>query len=307
MHLLIIHNPTSGDQEYSRKKLEALVEAAGHSCTYFSSKDEDWKKLDIEADALVVAGGDGTVRKVVKQLMNRKLKERSLPIVLFPLGTANNIADTLGVKGLSPEEVIAGLSSAVSKCYDVGKLYNLEDDEFFMESFGFGIFPFLIKKMKKRSEDEKSAEAEEELKAAINMLYDVVSEYEPRECTLQVDGSDHSGKFILAEIMNIKSIGPRLELAPTADPGDGEFEVVLIPEAHKSKFMAFVGDMKKGANTSFAFHTLRGRNIKIQWQGTHVHIDDKILKIEENAKVEVEMKRSIIEFLVPVPKTGQPG
>lgn len=293
----IIHNPGSGDEEYSAKELIKKVEAEGFKCRYQSTQDDDWKDLPDDTDVLIIAGGDGTVRKVAKQLMNRKLLDKTLPLVLFPLGTANNIAKTLNVP-FEPAKMMQALKHAQCKLFDVGRIYNIDSQEFFLESCGFGIFPYLMKKMKERDDDAKDVSAEEELQQALEMLHEIVMEYEPRECTLSVDGTDHSGKFILAEIMNIRSIGPNLELAPLADPGDGEFEVVLVPESQKSKFAAFIKEMIDGNKAAYTFHTLKGNRINIQWQGTHVHVDDKIVKIKEKTEVVVELKRALMQFLV---------
>ena len=297
-HVTIIHNPGSGDENFTKKELIDLVEKEGYSCRYSSTKEDDWKKMEDDTNLLIVAGGDGTVRKVASLKLERKLKDKVLPVLLLPLGTANNIAKTLGVRDMTPKEILGQVQKSTLKCFDIGRVYNVADHDFFMESFGFGIFPFLMKKMKKREDHEKPDSAEEELQMALEMLYNIILEYEPRECHLTVDGTDHSGKFLLAEIMNIKSIGPNLELAPLADPTDGEFEIVLVPETQKSKFTAFVKDMMEGRETSYTFHTLKGNNIKIQWKGTHVHVDDKIIKIEEKQPVEVEVKRGVLEFLV---------
>ena len=41
----------------------------------------------------------------------------------------------------------------------------------------------------------------------LQLLREIISSYEPVHCKLEVDGTDHSGKFILAKIMNTKYIG----------------------------------------------------------------------------------------------------
>lgn len=294
----ILHNPGSGDELYSEKDLVTLLEKAGYSCRYLSTKEDGWKNIKDDTDLLVVAGGDGTVRKVANLMLGRKLKDKTLPVILFPLGTANNIARTLNMKGQDPQEIIRNIANAKISCFDIGRVYNVDEHDFFMESLGFGIFPYLMRQMKKRTEEEKPTAADDELKMAIDTLYTIVQEYEPRKCSLQVDGTDHSGKFLLAEIMNIKSIGPNMELAPLADPADGEFEIVLVPESQKGKFIDFIKEMKEGKETSYTFHTLKGSNISIQWDGTHVHVDDKTVKIPGNTKIDIEVKRGVLEFLV---------
>jgi diacylglycerol kinase family enzyme len=99
--------------------------------------------------------------------------------------------------------------------------------------------------------------------------------------------------------MNTQSIGPNLHLAPFADPGDGMFEIVVIPEADKEKFGNFVQDRIKGSEVAYDYSTLRGKEVLISWDGTHVHVDDEVLKIPKETKVKIEMKEGLLEFLVP--------
>jgi diacylglycerol kinase family enzyme len=296
-HITLVHNPKAGDEEHSKKELKSLIEENGFECTYLSTKDKDWKEFKSNTDILMIAGGDGTVRKVTKELLlQRKLLEHIWPIALLPVGTANNIAKTLGVEG-SSQEIISSLRQAAPKKFDVGKVSHVNNTEFFLESLGYGIFPYLMKEMK--NIESKEDTPDEALKKAMKKLLEIIDSYHPRACELEVDGADHSGTYLLAEIMNTKSIGPNLFLAPDGDPGDGEFDVVLIPEADKEKFSAYVQQKLDGEESNYDFYSVRAKKIKISWQGTHVHVDDEIIKLEESAEVEAEIKPGLLEFLLP--------
>lgn len=102
--------------------------------------------------------------------------------------------------------------------------------------------------------------------------------------------------------MNIRSIGPNMMLAPGADPGDGEFEIVLVPEAHKEKFADLILTGLMGGGDTYHFHTLKGKNISIEWDGTRVHADDEMLKLEKQVKIEVQVQAGAFEFLVAAGK-----
>jgi diacylglycerol kinase (ATP) len=294
--ITLVHNPTAGDEEHSKKELKKLIEEYGFECRYLSTKEMDWKEIKSNTDILMIAGGDGTVRKVTKELLQKKLLDHIWPIALLPVGTANNIAKTLGVEGTN-EEIISSLRQAQPKKFDVGKVSHVNNTEFFLESLGYGIFPYLMTEMKNiESKDDTPDEA---LKKAIKKLLEIIESYHPRGCELEIDGEDHSGTYLLAEIMNTKSIGPNLFLAPGGDPGDGEFDVVLIPEADKEKFSAYVKQKLNGEEINYDFHSVRAKKIKMSWQGTHVHVDDEIIKLEESAEVEAEIKPALLEFLLP--------
>ena len=296
-HVEIIHNPGAGDEKFGEKELVKLLEQNGFESNYYSSKEKDWKDFDTKTDLLLVAGGDGTIRKVAEKVLDSKLINRPNPIALLPLGTANNITKALGVQG-EPKAIIDCWKFGKTKSYDVGRVYNVDDQKFFLESFGYGVFPYLMQEMKKAGEKE-GATPEENLQQALEFLHQIILSYEPKQCTLEVDGTDHSGKFLLAEIMNTPSIGPNLLISPLSDPGDGEFEIVLVPEQHKEKFATYVEGKLRGLEETYSFNTLKGKNISISWEGTHVHIDDQIVKMEKGVEVKVQIKKGLLEFLVP--------
>lgn len=296
MQVQIIHNPGAGDESHSKNQLKKLLEEQGYECTYASTKEKGWKDFEANAAVLLIAGGDGTVRKVAEEILEGRLLDRPNPIALFPMGTANNISKALNISG-EPEEIIQSWSACKTKSFDVGRIDNIPEHTFFLESFGFGVFPFLMLEMKK-FDDNLFKTPEEKIQKALETLHQIILSYEPRFCELTVDGSDHSGKFILAEIMNTPSIGPNICISPLSDPGDGEFEVVLVPEQHKEKFAAYIAGKIHQEEATYSFHTLKGKNIKISWKGTHAHTDDQIIKLEDSFPVNIQLKRGLLEFIV---------
>ncbi len=293
----LLHNPDAGNEDHRKEVLISLLKANGFECLYSSMNKKTWKKMNEKVDFIVAAGGDGTIRKITKELLDRKLSEKTWPIALLPLGTANNIAQTLEING-NTEEIIQSWHNTNVKDFDVGRIHNLPEAKFFLESFGYGIFPYLIRKMKKL--DKKNIETPEmEMQTALEILHEIIFSYEPKHCELKVDGIDHSGKFLLAEIMNTRLIGPNLFLSPHGDPGDGQFEIVLIPEEDKDKLASYVSNKIKGLQEPYSFHQLKAKNIKISWEGTHVHVDDEIIKIDKKEKIKIELREGLLEFLVP--------
>src|SRR6185436_6900115 len=207
----LFHNPTAGNEDHDKEELISLMEENGFECQYSSMK-KNWKDIDEKVDFIVAAGGDGTIRKITKEWVDRKLSEKTWPIALLPLGTANNIAQTLNIEGRT-EEIIRSWHHTHVKAFDVGRIRGLPKADFFLESLGYGIFPYLIKKMKK-VEKKESQTPEEEIKTALEIFYEIIFTYEPKKCHLTIDGVDHSGKFLMTEIMNTKLIGPNLFLSP---------------------------------------------------------------------------------------------
>lgn len=298
----LLHNPKAGDREHSKEALIAKIEEQGYKCLYASTKEKGWKDIEPEVDFLVVAGGDGTVRKVVTELLDRKVIDRTYPIALLPMGTANNIGRTFELT--SDASAIASWSDADIQKVDVGKVHGMDEDIFFLEGFGFGLFPNLMKEMKKRDDKEENS-PEENIANSLNELLEIAKTYEARTCKLELDGVDHSGNFLLVEVMNIRSIGPNLDLNPMADPGDGELEVIIIPENQREKLVQYIEDKIADTETAFCFSALKAKDIKISWEGIHVHADDEILKCEKPVKVEVMVQKNVLEFIIPKNTTAE--
>jgi diacylglycerol kinase (ATP) len=84
-----------------------------------------------DVDRVVIGGGDGTLNAAAPALL-----DTGLPLGIIPLGTANDLARTLGIP-LDPEEAAAVIADGHSRPIDLG-LAN--DHPFFnVASVGFGV------------------------------------------------------------------------------------------------------------------------------------------------------------------------
>jgi len=294
----VLHNPDAGEGEASKRELLNKIESQGFKCSYSSTKQFRWENIETEdIDLLILAGGDGTVRKVAEELLSRKAIEKRPPIGLLPFGTANNIAKTLGLDA-STGELIEGWRAGTSKKFDVGKIEGLDKPAFFLEGFGYGLFPRLMQQMKKQKKNNIS-DPKEKMQTALELLHDLIIEAPVKKCKLQIDDIDYSGEFLLVEVMNIRSIGPNLYLAPDADPGDGEFDVVLITENQRKALAEYVRKKIDGKEVQFDFPLLKAKDLQIFWDGKHVHVDDEYYKIDKPVKIKIELRQGLLEFLLP--------
>ncbi|UYQ94562.1 diacylglycerol kinase family protein [Chitinophaga horti] len=290
----LLHNPKAGDKEHSEDKLIKLIESKGFKCIYSSVKEKGWKDIDPEVDFLIVAGGDGTVRKVSVALLENDLK---YPMALLPKGTANNIGKSLEIAG-KEADIIASWHEEHTRKFDVGKISGLDRPMYFLEGFGFGVFPKLMNDMRDGA-DKKDVSPEERIDNALHVLHDIIENYKAKNCQILIDGVDHSGNFLLVEVMNTPSLGPNLDLNPLANTNDGEFEVILIAESEREKFATYVWDKLRDGNTPFSFSILKAKELTITWEGVHAHVDDEVIKDIKGVVFEIKVKDGAIQFYVP--------
>ena len=98
--MLVIWNGSAGGgaDDDTRLKVEESLERHGVTAEIFESPSEAATAERVEAalaegfDAIVAAGGDGTVRSVAFQLL-----DRDAVLGILPLGTAMNVARSLGI------------------------------------------------------------------------------------------------------------------------------------------------------------------------------------------------------------------
>jgi diacylglycerol kinase family enzyme len=270
MDIALLHNPRAGEG-HSRRTLEKLLRAHGHRCRYTSTQEEGDEEILAEGcDLVLVAGGDGTVAKAVKLLGSK------IPYAVLPLGTANNIALSLGIQG-TPEEIVASLAQAKPRPFDLAIAEASWCRSRFVESTGVGLFAALLRE----GRDETGFPRKDDPGLDPNgwgrhRLRGLLERIAPRPCRVEIDGVDRSGAYLMVTAMNIGHIGPRLELAPAADPGDGLLDLLLVREEDRVKFGSWLDEVVRGAPAEFPVPAERGRRIRFEWSDAAGHLDDEL-------------------------------
>ena len=285
----LIHNPKAGNSAYSRKELISLVESAGFEAAYVNTKnDKSWKDIDPGTRIVVIAGGDGTVRKFAASILGKKQAGNEPAIGLLQLGTANNIANSLKLKG-EPGELIEEFQKRETTRFDVGLINNNEED-FFLESAGFGIFPELMQLLKKKGIKD--------IEASQNFLKELTSSFKAEYYEIQVDNEKRNGNYLLVEVMNTPLIGPRLHLNSVSNPGDGKFEVVLVNESERDNLRDFFSATANKTANALRDYAIQGSEITIKTESRYFHTDDQLLQMKKSKELIIKLKRAALNFLV---------
>jgi len=303
VRVTLIHNPGAGKQEYDAKALRKLLRRAGHKPRYQSSKEKGWDRvLDKRADLVAVAGGDGTVASVARRMVGR-----GIPVAVLPMGTANNIARSLGLLKKSFEELVKGWRDARRVPLDVGIVCGPWGERYFIEGVGAGLFAGLLV----RSEQNKGRKEKENktkgparvVDGALRRLKEAAETAEPVEIGARLDGVDISGSYLLFEAVNLPYIGPNLYIAPDNRAGDGQLEVVLVPEAQRGRLVKYLEHWHENRERLSLLPSRRGKHLQIEWTGFALHIDDKLRpkrKPEPDdvaGLVDVRVDGAAVEFL----------
>ena len=297
-----MHNPKAGDAQHGKKQLLAALAKAGHQATYQSTNKRDYRKaLKKPTDLVLAAGGDGTVVKVGSRLIGT-----GIPLSVLPLGTANNLARSLGFVG-SHEEIMTGLQSGKKRTFDVGIARGKWGKRYLFEGAGGGLLADYVqaaKKEKKKKQASKEVSREQEMTRHVSLLRRMLHDYPARKWKIQIDGRDISGRYILWEAMNIRSVGPALFLAPWAATRDGEFDFVCVREDDRPILMRHLDARLAGEKTKFPFSTRKFRKLKTVWKKSTFHFDDKLWPRKKQkpgspSEIEITVKPSALLILQP--------
>lgn len=136
MHISVIINPPSAEAvEALRTAVERLREEGHtvHPRVTFEGGDAHrfaWKSAEYGADLVVACGGDGTINEVVNGLYDW-IEERAadgdqkpaLPrLGIVPLGTGNDLAGGMGIRGGDPEGALLDAVSGEAYPVDVARV-----------------------------------------------------------------------------------------------------------------------------------------------------------------------------------------
>ena len=276
MRITLMHNPKAGAGKHDRNKLLKTLRRAGHETRYQSTKVKGWKKaLKKKADLILAAGGDGAAGKVAAQLV-----DTGLPLAILPLGTANNLARTLGFRD-SPKKIIAKLDRGRKRAFDVGVAHGPWGKRPFFESAGAGLLAEYVREADKKDKKPKNNTAkklskEHELTRHLVRLRQKLHDYPAQEWKMKLDGRDISGCYILWEAMNIRSVGPGLYLAPWAVTKDGELDFVAVREEDRPILLKHLDARIAGRKSEFPLPMARFRTLKVIWESSTIHLDDKV-------------------------------
>lgn len=260
MRVTLLHNPHAGAGEPGPEALRKLIEASGHRVVSVMTFPSEAGQPDVRgADVLVVAGGDGTVRRAAVAAA-----EHDVPIAVLPLGTANNLAASLGIGG-PLEALAASWDESRFRNVDLGVAETRRGTFDFLEGAGAGALAGIVLA---KASGPRDLDSPARLTRAWTRFQEELHTHPPVSARIEVDGVELAGDFVLLEVLNTPRIGPGIELVPDADPGDGRLDLALIA----------AGDVPgrtvvDPVEIPGLVETRRGREIRMEVSATYLHVD----------------------------------
>lgn len=288
MRALLIHK--AGIKNQQKDSIIAALRLAHFDVSCVSIDDSGVKSaLKKARDLVVVAGGDGTVGYVFTHL-----SDRSVPIGVVPLGSANNLARSLGIAG-TPQELAEQWRMDNVKLFNLMTVAGRDHDYLCAEGFGVGLIPALIKRRAK----QKKVDGPEDVRRGRHVLREIVADAEPLDIQVEIDGEALNGDLLGIEVLTGPFTGPNLPLAHDADPSDKLLDIVYIETKKMDAFAAWI-EAPQDKRPPIA--SKQGEKIKIRWRDAASRIDDEFIAAEPAWQaVTISCETKPLRILMPVP------
>lgn len=287
--VLILHSKRA----HGRVRASTLVRAferAGHDVESRDVHKPHWKRRLSRADIVVAAGGDGTVARVAIALA--KKGKAMPPLAVIPTGKANNIARALGAAA-SPARLAAALNQRPNARLAIGLIRGPWGKARFVEGAGIGPLASLLR-------FEVAS-----LGGALRHMRDAFRNARPHALRVRADRVELKGDYLVLYVLNIPTLGPRLELGRGADPGDEWLDLLLVTPAQQAAFARYMDRRAAGKAARCPIAPRQARRVEIdRWPArTHGSVDDKIWPDEKRphprqGKVRIEIETTL-RVLVP--------
>jgi len=310
VRVTLVYNPTAGDEQHAGEDLVEQLAEAGYDARLLSNRKKIPRRLEDPGELVVVAGGDGSVKSVALALAGR-----GVPMAILPMGTANNIAKSLGIMG-SVAELIAGWRRAERQRLPVGSVTSRWGTMRFVESVGVGLFTELVSRGEEDVDENAAGFTGHVIDRALLLLSRITEDQGPRARQVALDGTDLSGEYLLVEAMNIPLAGPNVALAPGADWRDDLLDLVLVTERERSALQAYLRARLGGAAAPLELPVRRGRRVMLRASPPELHVDDNVWQPEPHAEgttadhaegevsIELGHEGKGVEVLVPAGHTS---
>jgi diacylglycerol kinase (ATP) len=291
MRLLIFHNPDAGHEDLPRHVVLEQLQRARHDVVWIEKGSVELESVLAEPfDAVVVAGGDGSVGRV-----GRALAGRGIPIAILPSGTANNIASIVGA---TSENLVQLLEHGKTIPFDLGTLESPLASRRFLEGVGLGTFADAAAILSAHADGPSAPDGRDaELARDRHVLGECIRRTAGYECRLALDDIEIAGTWLLVEVTNAGVIGPKLRLSGDAVPYDGLLDVVSVDVAEREALLALVRAHQQHVAAVPPLSVRRARRVTLRMPAhRRFHIDGETLESAEPIDLRIGIEPGALRF-----------
>lgn len=303
MKYLIIVNPTSGRGFAGKSipKIEALLKS--HNLEYdLVQTERPWHAAELteraareKVDVVVVASGDGTANEAINGLMKaREAGFNHTAIGLLPVGTGNDFAYGMGVRG-TLDENIALLARDTRRWMDIGKVSggDYPQGRYFGNGVGIG-FDAYVGFVAANIRWTRGL-----LAYLIAALETIFVYFQAPTVRIEYEGQSIEQAALMVSVMNGQRMGGGFFMAPDGLPYDNTFDLCIAGAPGKLRILQLLPTFMNGTQATQP-EIKTGRAIKVTvtaLKGTlPAHCDGETL-CKEGQSLSIELIPHALEFI----------
>lgn len=255
-------------------------------------KQEAIKAVDEGYDAIVAAGGDGTVHEVVNGLIERAGDRETKPLGVLPVGTGNDF----NAMSKLPNDLLASaqtIANGHTRQVDAGRVTTDGEVHYFDNNCALAMEPMVT------IENLKMTRLRGNLRYIIALVR-ALTRLKAWHMRLTWDGGEHEGPMYLVSVCNSPRSGGMFMMAPHALMDDGILDFTYAPEIPMLTVLSLLPRLITGSyikHPSIAYERSTWLNVESD-PGTPVHADGEVLG-ESVGKLTYEILPSKITLICP--------
>lgn len=216
-------------------------------------------------DAVVAAGGDGTINEVINGVLLAAGGQTTKPFGILPIGTANDFARMAGLP-LTVAESVAVVAAGHTRQIDGGQV----NERFFVNNSAAAMEPMVT------IENIRLTRLSGEIRYMVALL-SALSKLKPWQMQITWDGGGYEGPAYLLSVCNSPRTGGFM-MAPGAEIDDGLFDMVFAPQVSMPTVLKILAGLIRGTHINHPAVTFcRTTQITVHSRpGTPLHADGEL-------------------------------
>lgn len=288
---LVVLNPVAGRGRVRREwpRMARALRAAGVAFELAETRAPG-EAIDIarraatEYDAVIAAGGDGTVHEIVNGLLRAGA---NTALGLLPLGSGDDFA-----KMLSPGDAVARIARGEARPFDAGRI-TAGETRYFANGMDIGFGAHAARNVRRVPRPFTG------LGAYLGALAMTLVRYPKLEVRLQLDeGEAFAHTTAMTAVMNGRAFGGSFHVCPDACADDGLLDLLIADGVGRIAILGLVPKILRGAHAGDPrLRLVRAKRVVLE-SGTPLLVEaDGEIAFENARRLEVEVLPGALRVL----------
>jgi diacylglycerol kinase (ATP) len=224
--------------------------------------------LEVDTDALVVAGGDGVI-----SLALQALARTDVPLGIIPAGPGNDHAREYALPTSDPEAAADIVADGWTETVDLGRIEGKDGEHRWFGTVMAAGFDSLVSDRTNRMRWPHGR-----MRYNLAMLAEL-SKLRLLPFRLVLDGHEEIvTELTLAAFGNTRSYGGGMLICPTADHSDGQLDITMVHSASRTKLVRLFPTVFRGTHIDLEqVTTARASSIRVESAGINAYADGEFV------------------------------